>query len=168
MNNARSDNHAARSGTSTGFDPAGLPEPLAYYESIGLVLSGKGEWRTTACDFHGGSDSMRINLKRGGFICMAGCGARGGDVLAYEMARTGNEFAKTAKSLGAWVGPSEPFHRRPTPITARDALRAMAFETSIVAMVAADLAKGMVPKLDDLSRLLTAVARINSVQELFA
>lgn len=108
MNHARSRNHAARSGTSTGFVPAGLPEPLAYYESIGLVLKGKGDWRTTACGLHGGSDSMRINVKRGGFICMAGCVARAGDVLAYEMARTGVGFVEAAKALGAWVGPSEP------------------------------------------------------------
>lgn len=169
MISARGNNHAARSGTSTGFNPAGLPEPLAYYEPLGLKLKReKGKWRTTACEFHGGSDCMRINLKRGGFIFMAGCDARGGDVLAYEMARTGKGFVETAKSLGAWVGPSNTVRHRPTPITAREALQAMAFEASIVAMMAADLVKGVAPKCDDLSRLLTAVGRINRVQEVFA
>ena len=168
MNDARSNNHAARSGTSTGFDSAGLPEPLAYYESVGLEPKGKGVWRTTACDFHGGSDSMRINTKTGSFVCMAGCGARGGDVVAYEMARTGVGFVEAAKALGAWVGPTEPVRRRPTPLSARDALQVLATEASIVAVVAADLLKGMVPKVDDLSRLLTAVGRINRIKEVFA
>lgn len=168
MNHARSNNKAARSASSAGLDRTGLPEPLAYYVSVGLEPKGKGVWRTTACDFHGGSDSMRINTKSGSFVCMAVCGARGGDVLAYEMARTGVGFVEAAKALGAWVGPTEPVRRRPTPLSARDALQVLATEASIVAVVAADLLKGMVPKVDDLSRLMTAVGRINRIKEVFA
>ena len=108
MNHARSYNHAARSETRKGFDPADLPEPLAYFESVGLEPKGKGVWRTTASDFHGGSESMRINTRSGYFVCMAGCGARGGDVVAYEMTRNGLGFVEAAKALGAWVRPSEP------------------------------------------------------------
>lgn len=108
MKNARSYNHAASFGTSKGFDPAGLPEPMAYYESVGLEPKGKGVWRTAVCDFHGGSESMRINTRSGCFVCMAGCGACGGDMVAYEMTRNGLGFVEAAKALGAWVGPSEP------------------------------------------------------------
>lgn len=168
MKHARSNNPAARFGINKGFDPAGLPEPLAYYESVGLEPKGKGVWRTTACEFHGGSDSMRINTKSGSFVCMAGCGARGGDVLAYEMARNGLGFVEAAKALGAWVGPSEPVYRKPTPISARDALQVLATEGTIVAVVAADLAKRVGLKFDEQSRLLNAVGRINRIQEMFA
>lgn len=167
MNNPRSNNLTAHFGTSKGFDPTGLPEPLAYYESVGLMPKGKGVWRTTACEFHGGSDSMRINSKSGSFVCMALCGARGGDVLAYEMARSGLGFVEAAQALGAWVGPSKPVHRRPTPISARDALQVLATEASIVAVVAADVVKGVGLKNDDLSRVLTAVGRINRIREVF-
>ena len=64
------------------FDRTRLPEPVGYYESTGLAFKErKGKWRTTACNFHGGTDSLRINTDSGAFVCMAGCGARGGDVL---------------------------------------------------------------------------------------
>ena len=66
------------------FDRTHLPEPVGYFEERGLVLTGpaRAKWRTTACTFHGGSDSMRINTQTGAWVCMAGCGAKGGDVLA--------------------------------------------------------------------------------------
>ena len=53
------------------FDRRNLPDPISYYESEGLKLTSRGKWRTTACQFHGGSDSMRINTDSGAFACMA-------------------------------------------------------------------------------------------------
>ena len=85
-----------------GFDRTLLPDPPAFYEATGLRLDGRGKWRTTACAFHDGSDSMRVNLQTGAFVCMAGCGARGGDVLAYHMALHGGDEVLAAKGLGAW------------------------------------------------------------------
>ena len=64
-----------------GFDRRNLPDAVGYYESEGLKLTGRGKWRTTECKFHGGSNSMRVNVATGAFRCM-NCGARGGDVLA--------------------------------------------------------------------------------------
>ena len=93
-----------------------LPEPQGYFEGQGLVLVGRGPWRTTGCAFHGGSDSMRVNLRSGGFCCMAGCGARGGDVLAYHMAAHGLGFVEAAQDLGAWE--NEP-HSPGVPFTPR-------------------------------------------------
>ena len=49
------------------FDRRNLPDPISYYESEGLKLTSRGKWRTTACQFHGGSDSMRINADSGAF-----------------------------------------------------------------------------------------------------
>ena len=54
-----------------GFDRTLLPDPPAFYEATGLRLDGRGKWRTTACAFHDGSDSMRVNLQTGAFVCMA-------------------------------------------------------------------------------------------------
>jgi hypothetical protein len=82
-----------------------LPDPLIYYEANGLTLKGprNASWKTTECRFHGGSDSMRIKVATGAFICM-NCGARGGDVVAYQMAAYCLSFLEAAKQLGAWSG----------------------------------------------------------------
>ncbi len=47
------------------------PDPISYYESLGHKFITKGEWRTTDCTFHGGSDSFRIHVKSGAFKCMS-------------------------------------------------------------------------------------------------
>lgn len=103
-----------------------LPEPQSYYTDIaGLTLIGKGPWRTTRCDNHGGSDSMRINTASGAFVCMAGCGARGGDVLAYHRAAHCLGFIDAAKALGAWVDDGKPYvgPTRPSQPSARALLQ---------------------------------------------
>ena len=69
------------------FDRRNLPDPISYYESEGLTLTSRGKWRNTECNFHGGSDSMRINAKSGAFACMGGSSARGGHVVAFPMAQ---------------------------------------------------------------------------------
>ena len=151
------------------FDRTRLPDPAAYYEAQGLTFrERKGKWRTTACKFHGGSDSMRINLHSGAFVCMAACGARGGDVLAYHMAVHGLEFVTAAKELGAWVEDGKPAPSRPTPLPARDALAVLAAESNLVAIAAANVAHGVVLTGVDLSRLLQAAGRINRIAEVFA
>ena len=81
-----------------------LPDPLTYFEKQGLQLHGRTKWRTGCCVFHGGSDSMRFNTETGGYVCMAGCGAKGGDVLAYHMQAHGLSFVDAARELGALLG----------------------------------------------------------------
>lgn len=117
-----------------------LPDPVAYYESEGLKLQPGKKWRTTRCDFHGGSDSMRINADTGAFVCMAGCGARGGDVLAHHMASHGLGFVEAAKALGAYRddGQQHQGSTRPLPVPARALLEVAAFELMVCAMVLAD------------------------------
>ena len=87
------------------FDRSKLPDPTDYYTgAAGLVfLERKGKWRTTECRCHGGHDSMRINTATGAFVCMAGWGARGGDVLAYHMAEHGQDFITAARALDCWL-----------------------------------------------------------------
>lgn len=150
------------------FDRNQLPEPQAYFESQGLVLTGRGKWRTTRCEFHDGSDSMRVNIQTGGWVCMA-CGEHGGDVLAYEMQHAGLEFVDAAKALGAWVDDGKaPSNTPPVPLPPRAALSLVAFECIFIAMVACDLSKGKTPNETDKNRLLTAVGRVNAIAGAYA
>lgn len=103
------------------FDRALLPEPVEYFERQGLRLVGVGKWRTAACQFHGGSDSLRINTDTGGWCCMA-CGAKGGDVLGYHQQVHGLEFLAAARELGALRDEESPFEgaSRGMPAQARE------------------------------------------------
>ena len=152
-----------------GFDRRNLPDAVGYYESEGLKLTGRGKWRTTECKFHGGSDSMRINTDSGAFACMAGCGARGGDVQAYHMAQHGLEFVEAAKALGAWIDDGRPTtQHKPSPLSPRQALEVLAVEANLVAIAAANVAHGVVLSQVDLSRVLTTSGRITRLVEVFA
>lgn len=147
------------------FNREQLPDPQDYYENAaGLKLTGRGAWRTTRCDFHGGSDSMRINLKSGGFMCMS-CGEKGGDVVAYEMQSTGAEFIDAAKALNAWTDDGQPHTYKPSPVSARMMLEVVAFEVQIVSLIAADLANGKPISEVDKARLFEAASRITRVAE---
>ncbi len=152
-------------GVVMSFNRDQLPDPQEYYENTaGLTLMGRGPWRTTRCEFHGGSDSMRINLKSGGFMCMS-CGEKGGDVLAYEMQSTGAEFIDAAKALNAWTDDGKPSSYKPSPVSARTMLEVVSFEVQIVALMGADLSKGIAISEVDKSRLFEAVSRITRVAE---
>lgn len=153
-----------------GFDRTRLPEPESYYtERAGLTFrERRGKWRTTACAWCGSSDAMRINTISGAFVCMTGCGARGGDVLSYHMAEHGLNFTTAAKELGCWVDGGRPAPSRPTPLPARDALHLLAAESNLIAIAGANLAHGVALTKKDLSRLLTAAGRINKIAEVFA
>jgi hypothetical protein len=152
------------------FDRNQLPEPVAYFESQGLRLTGpsRAKWRTTECRFHGGSDSMRINTESGAWVCMS-CGEKGGDVLAYEIAVTGADFVQACKAVGAWVDDGKPqAAQRPTVLSPRDALQVLSFEASIVAVAAGNLAAGVPLSEADRVRLLTCANRINRLAGEFA
>jgi hypothetical protein len=151
------------------FEREKLPHPVSYYEALGLTLRGprSAEWKTTECRFHGGSDSMRIKVSTGAFVCMA-CGARGADVLAYERAVYGIGFFEAAKRLGAWVGGDDPERNiRPTALSAHDAISALADEATLIGIEGSRIAKGIQPSPEDWSRLLLAVGRFNHVRGLF-
>lgn len=147
-----------------------LPDPISYYESQGLALRGhrNSVWKTTQCHFHGGSDSLRIVVATGAFICMA-CGAKGGDVLAYEMATHGVGFVDAAKRLGGWAGGDTPHrHIRPTALTARDALSVLSDEANLIAIESGRMAEGIKLSPEDRARFLVAVGRFNHVWGMFA
>ena len=152
------------------FDRTLLPDTATYFENLGLTLKGprSAKWKTTACNFHGGSDSMRVNLATGAWVCMS-CGEKGGDVMAYEMKDSGREFADSAKALGCWVDDGRPKQQfKPTPLSPRQALSVMAFESMLAAVAAGNLANGVKLTDADRARLLVAANRINRLAEAFA
>jgi hypothetical protein len=141
-----------------------LPDPAIYFESEGLVLTGRGKWRTTRCDFHEGSDSMRVNTESGSWVCMAGCGARGGDVLAYYMAKHGAGFVEAAKALGAWEDDGKhQQRRRPTTFPPRDALYLLRQDAMLAAVAAGNLANGVRLTAEDRDSLARAARRITLI-----
>jgi hypothetical protein len=97
------------------------------------------------------------------------CEARGGDVLAYHMAVHGLDFVNAAKALGAWVDDGRSAAAfRPTALSPRDALEVLAFEATLTAVAAGNLANGSALTDHDLSRLFVAAGRINHVVRAFA
>jgi CHC2 zinc finger len=144
-----------------------LPDPASYFESEGLALEGHGRWQTTQCDFHGGSDSMRVNVDSGGWVCMA-CGERGGDVLAFHMKRHDLDFVAAAKALGAYRDDGRPHQApaAPRPLSARMALDVLRLEAwvIVVAMRNVEL-EGGPPSDEDWDRVMTAVRRIEIIAE---
>lgn len=152
----------------SGFSRNLLPDPVDYYvDTAGLVLIGppRAKWKTTRCQFHDSSDSMRINTATGAFVCMAACGAKGGDVLAYHQAAHGMGFVEAAKALGAYVEDDKPHQGSTRPATppARALLGLVAHELTVASVVAADLSKGRRVSAEDKDRLVIAAGRIGYV-----
>ena len=151
------------------FDRTLLPDPGTYFENQGLILKGprSAKWKTTACNFHGGSDSMRVNVATGAWVCMS-CGEKGGDVLAYEIKAGGRGFVDAAKALGCWVDDGRPpVQAKPTPLSPRLALSVLAFESTLTAVAADNLAYGVALTDADRARLRLAANRMNRLAEAF-
>jgi hypothetical protein len=146
-----------------------LPDPVSFFEGEGLRLVGRSIWRTTRCEFHGGSDSMRVNTTSGGWCCMS-CGERGGDAVAYLMARDGLDFADAAKRLGAWdnTGPHDPRPERPRLLGCREALSLIATDLLVLVVVLSDVRQGVLPSEGDWLAFLERVGRIERLAVEFA
>lgn len=145
-----------------------LPDTRSYFDSECLPLQGHGKWLTGRCDFHGGSDSLRVNVASGGWCCMA-CGASGGDVLAYHMQAHDLDFIDAAKALGAWVDDGKP-HRpqKPKPLPASQAIQVLAFESLLTYVAAGNIANGVQLSDTDRARLLVASRRIQTITGAYA
>lgn len=138
-----------------------LPDPLGYFEAQDVHLVGRGRWKTGPCHFHGGSDSLRINVGSGGWRCMA-CGAKGGDVLAYHMQRHGLGFAEAARDLGAYLDGGKPRAGTTSPsvLPAREAMQLVAHELRVAFVVIADIRAGVIPSDDDWKRFVIGAGRL--------
>jgi len=139
-----------------------LPDTRSYFEDQGLTLRGNGKWVTARCDFHGGSDSLRINLESGGWCCMS-CSQKGGDVLAYHIAAHGLCFIDAAKELGCWVDDGKPAHTRPAPLSPRQAIQVLKFESMLTYVAAMNLGHGVQLTDTDRARLTVAAQRIQTI-----
>ena len=149
------------------FDRSRLPEPSQFYESEGLKLTGpkSSKWRTTQCHFHKGSDSMRVNISNGAFKCM-NCQVGGGDVLSYYMQLHGDDFVQAAKKLGAWIDDGHyPTDQAPKSLPATRALEVLAFEATLVAVAAGNVANGIQLTDTDKDRLIKCVGRISRISQ---
>jgi hypothetical protein len=144
-----------------------LPDWTAYAGREGLRLSGQGKWKTTACAFHGGGDSMRVTTGSGGWCCM-NCGAKGGDVLSYHMQLHCLEFVEAARQLGCWTDDGKPPpYQKPAPLPPRAALQVLAFEANLAAVAAGNVAHGVELSDQDRFRLLSAAGRIARIAEMY-
>ena len=140
-----------------------LPDPIDYFESQGLILKGQGPWRTTKCNFHGGSDSMRVMVSTGAWRCMS-CAVKGGNVLDYHMEDSGLGFVAAAKELGAWnYEGSAPKQYKKERIPASKAILILAFESNLAAVAAGNAAKGVILSDVDRMRLCVAASRIQHI-----
>jgi DNA primase len=141
-----------------------LPDSTAYHEGTGEPLSGPGAWGTKACPFHGGSDSMRVNRKSGGWRCMA-CGEKGGDILDFQMKLHGLDFIEAARSLGAYVEDGEPHRGRSTQTTlpAREAMELAAKAMLVALVVTSDIRRGVIPSGADWLAFLEAAGQVEAI-----
>lgn len=146
-----------------------LPDPIAYFESEGVSLVGRGTWRTGPCSFHGGSDSLRVNTKTGAWTCMA-CSTKGGDVLAHHMQAHGLGFVEAATALGAYFDDGARYTGKTAPSTlpARDALAVIAAELLVSFIVIADVRAGVIPSDDDWHRFVVGSGRVEALAREFA
>jgi len=149
------------------FDREALPEPAEWLERVGIEgpRERRGAWRTYRCPKHGGW-SLRVNSQTGSWCCMAGCGS-GGDLLAFEQWRTGASFIEAARALGAWrddpSGPLVRIDRRPTGLSASDALVLIRRDVEALAVAAARAARAGVVEPTVRDYLVATAARVLSV-----
>src|SRR6185437_11883538 len=87
-----------------------LPPARSFYEREFERLSRPSRgWARTRCPLHQGKNptSFSVNLETGGFYCHS-CGAKGGDLIDYVMARDPCDFPTACKILGCWDENSKP------------------------------------------------------------
>lgn len=144
----------------------GLPDSNHYYESLGHIFRSKGEWMTTNCEFHGGSDSMRIH-KTGAFRCMS-CGVHGGGVISYHMQRFKVDFLQACRDLGISVANStRRLPDKPKPIPPTRAIELMSMEALIVWMLLAKIKAGKKLEDHEIESLKTSCKEIMNIAEIY-
>jgi hypothetical protein len=141
-----------------------LPDPQSYFDAEDVHLVGLGQWKTGPCHFHGGGDSMRVNVRSGGWICM-NCMVKGGDVLDFHMQRHGLDFVEAARQLGAYVDDGKPHRGQMTPKTlpATEAMEVIVEALLTATMVLADGRAGIIPSDHDWHSYLVRVGRIEAL-----
>ena len=90
-------------------------------------------------------------------------------MLAFHIQAHGLAFIEAARELGCWVedGKSAP-QQKPAPLPARAALQVLAFEATLAAVAAGNVARGVALSDADRQRLTASAGRINRIAEAFA
>ena len=140
-----------------------MPDAQSYFANMGLVLTGKGKWRTTECQFHNGSDSLRVNVETGGWVCMS-CMTKGGDAVSHHMQLHGLDFAATCALLGCWQNDGKPYReQKPKALQPRDAIEALRMETMLILVVTGDYLAGRPVSAGDRDLLVSAIGRVQQI-----
>lgn len=149
-----------------GFIRERLPDPVSYFEGRGHTLfNRRGKSFRTDCTLHGGSNpNLSVNRDTGAYHCFS-CGAKGGNVLDFELALTGADFVTAVKALDAWDDKVAAAPYKPIPFNARDGLELLNAESGLIALEATRISKGIQPTGDDLARILHAAKRIQVIRE---
>jgi len=144
-----------------------LPSAEEYFKARGHKVTNHGKGFRTNCGIHNGTGQNLSVRDDGAFYCFK-CGAKGGDLISYEMLLTGADFVTSAKSLGAWIEDGNTnHHHKPTPITAQQALDILQMESLIVAIALTDYSNGQPISSIDAERLRVAAGRIWNLQRTF-
>lgn len=117
--------------------------------------TGPGRWLARCPAHKDKHPSLSIRKAQDGktlIHCFTGCSAN--DVVAA--------IGLTLSDLFPGDSTDYSNHRERQPFPAMDALRALAFEASIVQIAATDIAKGMALSADDLKRVQLAAGRIHA------
>jgi hypothetical protein len=85
------------------FDRDLLPIAEIYFRDLfGPLRFGSGGWAKAKCPVHGSDRHPSLSVHRSGAWKCHRCGESGGDILSFEMFRTGADFKQAAQALGAW------------------------------------------------------------------
>ena len=78
----------------------------------------------------------------------------------------GDDFVQAAKKLGAWIDDGQyPVDRRPKTLSAARAIEVLAFEASLAAVAAGNVAKGVRLTDEDRKRLYKCANRIIRISQ---
>lgn len=101
---------------TTSLDVKNSINPADYYASrIEDFRPNRPGWQNVRCVFHGDNGpSLAVNAETGGYLCF-GCGAKGGDIIAFEMARNHYSFPEAIESLKQFAGLPDYQRRLPEP-----------------------------------------------------
>lgn len=95
--------HSSYSGRQH-FDRDALPFAEDYFRDLfgaSLRFSGSS-WAMVDCPVHGPEKTPSLSIHRGGGWKCFSCDQKGGDIVSFEMFRSGCDFKQAVKALGAW------------------------------------------------------------------
>lgn len=94
--------------------------PVDYYASrVQDFKPNRPGWQNVRCVFHGdNTPSLAINSETGGYLCF-GCGAKGGDIISFEMALNHCNFNDAIQTLKNFAGLPDYAKRIPVKPTPR-------------------------------------------------